>query len=152
MIEIKLDTKPIPVPLIYKLVLLLAVLRYGTRKPFKAPLLSLHVFLWGIRSEENFDVLRSIARAGRDTIVPWSFEPSLDKTIILALVNEYCVREIVSNSLEIKLTGKGNQFLSKIEKLKVFEDDITKIKQIGIIPKVIIEKASKAWVLTKENV
>lgn len=156
MIEVKLQGKPIPVPLIYqpvyKLVILLAVLRYCTSKPYKAPLLSLHIFMWGVRSEENYKVVNSIAKKSRDTIAPWTFEPGLDKTIILGVVNKYCTREIVSNNLEIQLTKEGEEFLRQVEEIGVFEDDINKLKSIGIIPKSIIAKASTNWSLIEKDV
>ncbi len=148
--------KPIPVPLIYqpiyKLVVLLAILRYGTSKPYKAPLLSLHVFMWGLRSEENYKVVSSIANKSRDTLAPWTFEPGLDKTIILGVVNNYCTREIVSKNLEIKLTRAGEDFLRQVEEIGVFEDDINKLKSLGIIPKSIITKASTNWALNYKDV
>lgn len=151
MIEVKLDIKPIPVPIIYqpiyKLIMLLAVIKYGTRKPHNTTFLKLHLYLWGLRSEENFNVLKQLQRKERNSIMPWSFEPALDKVVTIAIINNYCTKEIKSAELQIKITTEGESLLQKIEGLKLFKEDISKIKAIGIIPQSSIKTASNNWKL-----
>lgn len=151
MIEVKLDIKPIPVPIlyqpVYKLIMLLAVLKYGTRKPHNSTFLKLHLFLWGLRSEENYNVLVQLQKKERNTILPWSFEPALDKVVTIAIINNYCTKEIKSNELQVKITSEGESLLQKIEGLELFNEDISKIKAIGIIPQSSIKTASSNWKL-----
>jgi hypothetical protein len=151
MIEVKLDIKPIPVPIIYqpiyKLIMLLAVLKYGTSKSHNATFLKLHLYLWGLRSEENYNVLKQLQKKERNSILPWSFEPALDKVVTIAIINNYCTKEIKSTELQIKITSEGESLLQKIEGLELFNEDISKIKAIGIIPQSSIKTASSNWKL-----
>ena len=151
MIEVKLDIKPIPVPIIYqpiyKLIMLLAVLKYGTSKPHNATFLKLHLYLWGLRSEENYNVLKQLQKKERNSILPWSFEPALDKVVTIAIINNYCTKEIRTAELQIKITNEGESLLQKIEDLELFNEDISKIKAIGIIPQSSIKTASSNWKL-----
>ncbi|MBB2144632.1 hypothetical protein GM921_03995 [Pedobacter sp. LMG 31464] len=149
MIEVKLDIKAIPVPLryqpIYKIIILLAILRYGTSRPYNSTFLKLHLYMWALRSEENYEILLSVKQKKRDTIVPWIFEPSLDKIVTLAVINGLCKREILSNELQIQIVDSGLELLTKIEQMNLFNEDIGKIKQIGIIPQTSISKANSNW-------
>lgn len=149
LINIKLDIKPIPVPIIYqpiyKVILLLAILKYGTAKPHNAVFLKLHLYMWALRSEENLKVLYDLKRGFRSTISPWTFEPGLEKTITLAIINDFCTREIKSNELKIQLTSQGDSFIKKIERSKYFLEDFDKIKSIGIIPQNTIQAANSNW-------
>jgi hypothetical protein len=149
MIEVTLDIKPIPVPLlyqpVYKLIMLLAVLKYGTSKPHNATFLKLHLYLWGLRSEENYTVLKQLQKKERNTVLPWSFEPALDKVVTIAIINKYCTKEIKSTELQIQITPEGTTLLQKIEELELFSEDISKIKGIGIIPQTSIKAASSNW-------
>lgn len=149
MIEVTLDIKPIPVPLlyqpVYKLIMLLAVLKYGTSKPHNATFLKLHLYLWGLRSEENYTVLKQLQKKERNTVLPWSFEPALDKVVTIAIINKYCTKEIKSTELQIQITPEGTTLLQKIEELELFSEDILKIKGIGIIPQTSIKAASSNW-------
>jgi predicted transcriptional regulator len=149
MIKVKLDIKPIPVPLlyqpIYKLIMLLAVLKYGTSKPHTSTFLKLHLYLWGLRSEENYTVLKQLQKKERNTVLPWSFEPALDKVVTIAIINNYCKQEIKSTELQIQITPEGKTLLQKIEELELFSEDISKIKEIGIIPQTSIKAASSNW-------
>jgi len=151
MIEVKLDIKPIPVPIIYqpiyKLIMLLAVLKYGTSKPHNATFLKLHLYLWGLRSEENYNVLKQLQKKERNSILPWSFEPALDKVVTIAIINNYCTKEIRTAELQIKITNEGESLLQKIEDLELFNGDISKIKAIGIIPQTYIKTANSNWKL-----
>lgn len=151
MIEVELNIKPIPVPIIYqpiyKLIMLLAVLKYGTSKPHNATFLKLHVYLWGLRSEENYNVLKQLQKKERNSILPWSFEPALDKVVTIAIINNYCTKEIKSAELQIMITTEGESLLKKIEDLELFNEDISKIKAIGIIPQSSIKTANSNWKL-----
>lgn len=148
MIEVKFKNKPIPVPLIYqpvyKIVMLLAILKYGTKKQ-KVSLLTLNIYFWSIRSEKNHKILLDISKKSRDSIIPWSFEPGLEKTINLAIVGKYCTRFINNGTFEIKLELAGEKLLHEVEKLQIFNGDITKIKSIGAIPASRLQKSATNW-------
>jgi hypothetical protein len=149
MIEVKLDLKPIPVPLIYqpiyKIIMLLSILRYGTSKPHNSTFLKLHIYMWALRSNENYEMLLSIKTRERKSIVPWIFEPSLDRIVTLAVINSFCQREILSSELQIKITDLGVNLLEKVENLNLFPEDIAKIKAIGNIPQSTIASANSNW-------
>lgn len=148
-INVELDIKAIPVPImyqpVYKLILLLAILRYGTSKPYNAVFLKLHLYMWAMRSQENLEVLLDLKKGLRNNISPWTFEPGLEKTITLAIINDFCTREIKSKELKIQLTSQGITFITKIEKSKHFLEDFQKIKSIGIIPQNTIQTANNNW-------
>ena len=149
MIKAKLDIKPIPVPSIYqpiyKLILLLAVLKYGTRKPHNCTFLKLHLYLWALRTVDNFESLKALKKSNIDSMLPWTYEPGLNKLVTIALVNNYCTRAIISNELQITLTEEGDSFIKEIERRNLFSEDIEKIKKIGIISQVKVKKASSNW-------
>jgi hypothetical protein len=149
MIKMTLEGKGIPVPLIfqpvYKLVILLAVLKYGTRRPHVAPLSTVHVYMWALRTEENFKILMDLSSGARDSIVPWSFEPGLKQIMNIAVVNGFCERIIRPYSFEIKLTAIGDEILQQVVSLGVFEKDLIKLRTIGIVTKSKLENANKNW-------
>jgi hypothetical protein len=151
MIKMTLKETGIPVPLIYqpiyKIVILLAILKYGTRRPYTAPLVTLHVYMWALRTDQNYKVLHDLANGTRNSIVPWSFEPGLEQIINIAVVNGFCLREPKQYALEIKLSSSGEKILQEIEALEVFTSDFKKIKALGIIPKSKIANANKNWSL-----
>lgn len=149
MIDVKLDIKAIPVPLvyqpIYKIIMLLAILKFGTSRPYNATFLKLHLYMWALRSDENYNILLSIKKRERDSIVPWIFEPSLDRIVTLAVINGLCKREVLSSELQIQITEDGIQLLTKIQGLNLFTDDIAKIKDVGIVPQSQIVRANSKW-------
>jgi hypothetical protein len=151
MIEVKLEAKPIPVPLtyqpIYKIVLLLAVLQYACSKPYRATFLKLHLYMWGMRSNKNAYILRSIAKKRRSTIAPWNYEPGLERVITLSIVSGYCNRCIASQELQIELTDAGKDLLKKIEEAGYFSEDISRIKSIGKIPQGKLVAANENWTI-----
>lgn len=149
MIEVKLDIKPIPVPLvyqpIYKIIMLLAILQYGTSRPHNSTFLKLHLYMWALRSEENYDILLSVKKRQRNSVVPWIFEPSLDRIVTLAIINGFCKREVLSNELQIQILDPGVELLRKIEEMNLFIEDISKIRAIGIIPQSLMASANNKW-------
>lgn len=151
MIEAKLDIKPIPVPSIYqpiyKLIMLLAILKYGSRRPYNCTYLKLHMYLWGLRSVDNYYSLLKLKKPEIKSILPWSYESGLSRLVTLALINNYCVRAVKSNELQIQLTEAGIDLISRIEELGLFKEDIMKIKKIGIISQTKIKEASTNWSL-----
>lgn len=151
MIDVRLDIKPIPIPLryqpIYKIVMLLTILRFGCARPYSATFLKLHLYMWGLRSTENQVILTAIKKKDRNSIVPWMFEPALDQVITLAVINGFCSRDIRGSHLVIELTEKGQDFLTKLEQLGLFSDDIARVKEIGITPQTIIAEVNKNWEL-----
>ncbi|PWS28701.1 hypothetical protein DHW03_02315 [Pedobacter yonginense] len=151
MIDVKLDIKAIPVPLryqpIYKIVMLLAVLRFGCSKPYAATFLKLHLFMWALRSIENQKILTDIKNKTRHSIVPWVFEPALDQVITLSVINGFCSRTVRGADLQIEIKEKGQDFLTKLEALGLFADDISRVKEIGIVPQNVIAAVNKKWEL-----
>lgn len=151
MIDVKLDIKAIPIPLryqpIYKIVMLLSVLRFGCSKPYAATFLKLHLFMWSLRSTENQQILAAIKNKDRDSVVPWVFEPALDQAITLAVINGFCNRIIRGADLQIELTEKGQEFLTKLDALGLFSEDIARVKEIGVVPQNVIAAVNKKWEL-----
>jgi hypothetical protein len=151
MIDIIFTNKPISEPIrynaYYKLVLLLAIIEFCSVGK-KASLHLIHLVFWSLRSDENYAVLLDFAHQSRNTLTPWSFEPGVEKILILAFVNKYCEKAIVGgDSLEIKITEQGIEIIKKIKSLDLFEEDLCKIKKIGKIPKNRINNANKNWAL-----
>jgi hypothetical protein len=151
MVSVHLEKRPIPVPLIYqpvyKIVVLLGVLKYNTSRPHSAPFITLHLLFWSLRSDENHRVLHEIKDGTRRSILPWSFEPGLDKTATLAIVNGFCEKEIKSKALKIKLTDKGEALLARINEMSVFQNDLQKLREIGIVPLNKIHSVNQVWAL-----
>lgn len=151
MIKVELELKPIPIPLIYqpihKLVMLLAILKYGGMRGQQFHVLALHVYMWALRSKKNQTVLKDLQTDKRRSLVPWSFEPGLDVVISLAIINNYCIKELVSNEFRVKLTESGNFLLNEVEQKNIFILDINKIKDIGKISKAKLDQANKNWEL-----
>ena len=151
MIDVKLDLKGIPVPIryqpIYKIVMLLAILRYGCQKPHNANLLKLHLFMWGLRDEVNFAVLMDIKTKRRTSVVPWVFEPAMNKVITLGVINSLCEREIKNGFLQVRILPEGLRVLERITELDVFTPEINKIKNIGVLPQSTITEVNKNWEL-----
>lgn len=150
MIDIKFVNKPISVPIrynaYYKLVLLLAIIEHCAVSK-QASIQLIHFVFWGLRSDENYKTVFDFSKKNRETLSPWSFEAGIDKILILSYVNEYCKKMIVNDVLEIKLTEKGENVLTGIKKLKLFEDDFNKIQALSKISKVKLEKANQQWVI-----
>jgi hypothetical protein len=151
MIDIKFTNKPISEPIrynaYYKLVLLLAIIEYCSIGR-KASLHLIHLVFWSLRSDENYDVLLNFSNQVRSTLTPWSFEPGVEKILILAFVNKYCEKAIVGgDSLEIKITNEGIEIIKKIKSLDLFKEDLGKIKKLGKIPKNRINNANQNWAL-----
>jgi predicted transcriptional regulator len=103
--------------------------------------------MWGLRSTENQEILTAIKKKDRNSIVPWMFEPALDQVITLAVINGFCTRDIRGSNLVIEITEKGHGFLTKLEELGLFSDDIERVKEISIIPQTIIAEVNKKWEL-----
>lgn len=150
MINILLDQKPTSVSIryngYYKVVLLLAIIKYcGYGK--KASLELIHIALWSLRNEDNYQVLLDISKQNRNSLVPWSFEHGIDEVLALGFINEYIEKIIVTQTLEIKITNKGCEIIDSINKFELFQDEIQKIRTLGIIPKNRLSNANKNWKL-----
>ena len=150
MIDIRLDQKPTSVSIryngYYKVVLLLAIIKHcGYGK--KASLELIHVVFWSLRNENNYQVLLDLANQQRNSLVPWTFEHGIDEVLALGFINEYIEKIIVSQTLEIKITAKGSEIINSINKFELFQDEIQKIKALGIIPKNRLSNANKNWKL-----
>ena len=150
MINIQLDQKPISVSIryngYYKVVLLLAIIAncgYGK----KAGLELIHIVFWSLRNETNYQVLMDLANQHRNTLIPWTFEHGIDEVLALGLINGYIERVIVSQTIEIKITDKGNKIINAINQVDIFQNEIQKIKAFGKIPKNRLNNANKNWKL-----
>jgi hypothetical protein len=65
----------------------------------------------------------------------------------LGYIYHFIEKEIVTDTLEIKISSEGEKLLNNIENEKLFEEDIIKIKQIGRLPKAKIIRANNNWTL-----
>lgn len=150
MINIILDEKPTSVSIryngYYKVVLLLAIIQYCAYGK-KASLDLLHLVFWSLRNELNYQVLFDVAKQNRNSLVPWTFEHGIDEVLALGLINEYIEKAVISESLEIKITAKGQEIIKSINKFDLFQDEILKIRDLGIIPRTRILSANNNWKL-----
>ncbi|UZJ63722.1 hypothetical protein OKW96_14920 [Sphingobacterium sp. KU25419] len=139
MIEVKLDLKPVPVPLayqpIYKIIILLSILRYGCPRPYNATFLKIHLYFWALRDEGNYIVMKQISCKERDSLIPWSFEPSLERIVTLAVINKFCTRKILSGNLQIQLLDAGIDLLKKLKKGSILKMILVKLSQLEILLK-----------------
>ncbi len=150
MINIQLDQKPTSISIryngYYKIVLLLAIIKHcGYAK--KASLELIHVVFWSLRNDTNYQVLLDLSNQQRNTLVPWTFEHGIDEVLALGFINEYIEKIIVTQTIEIKITEKGTEIINAINKFELFQDEIQKIKALGIIPKNRLNSANKNWKL-----
>lgn len=150
MIDIKLDQKPISVSIryngYYKIVLLLAIIKHcGYAK--KGSLELIHIVFWSLRNDTNYQVLLDVSNQVRKNLIPWTFEHGIDEVLALGLINGYIERAIVGQTLEIKITDKGNNIINSINQFELFQDELQKIKNLGIIPKSRLTSANQNWKL-----
>lgn len=132
-IEIKLVSKSAYVPLIYqpiyKVILILAILTYNARSS-SATMTLLHFITWAERNKSNEKILLDYTSGKRKHVVPWCFEPALDKAIIIAIINNYCTK---LGGGKIKITAKGKKLVKEIELHNLFKNRINALKQIGLV-------------------
>ncbi|WP_333624558.1 hypothetical protein [Sphingobacterium siyangense] len=150
MINIALDEKKTSVSIryngYYKVVILLSIISYcGYAK--KASLELIHIVFWSLRNETNYQVLIDLAHQQRNSLVPWTFEHGIEEVLSLGLINGYIERVNVTQTLEIKITDKGNEVINAIEKFELFQEEIDRIKALGKIPKKRLNDANKNWKL-----
>lgn len=149
MINVNLDLKPIPAPLeyqpIYKIALLICILKYGCSKPHNATLLKLHIYMWALLTEENLNILLEAKAGTRTSLVPWTFQPGMEKVITLSIINGFCIREIKSALFQVKLTSGGAELINRLEAEGIFTEKIDQIKRIGIIPQKTIKLLNSNW-------
>ncbi|MGX9986921.1 hypothetical protein [Soonwooa purpurea] len=150
MIDINFQKKPISVSIkhnaYYKLIVLLAIINYCARGK-KASLLLIHLVFWSLRNSDNHKILYDFSKNYRNTLVPWTFETGIDQVLSLGYIYHFFEKEIITDTLEIKISSEGEKLLNNIENEKLFEEDITKIKQIGQLPKAKISRANNNWTL-----
>lgn len=130
----------------YKLVILLAIIKYCGYAQ-KASLELIHIVFWSLRNESNYQVLSDLANRHRNTLTPWAFEHGIEEILALGLINGFIKRVIVSKTLEIKITEKGNEIINKVDQFELFQYELEKIKSLGIIPKTRLNNANKNWKL-----
>ena len=150
MIDINFQKKPISVSIkhnaYYKLIILLAIINYCARGK-KASLLLIHLVFWSLRNSDNRKILFDFSKNYRNTLVPWTFETGIDQVLSLGYIYQFLEKEIVTDTLEIKISSEGQKLLNNIETEKLFEDDLNRIKQIGQLPKSKIIRANNNWTL-----
>lgn len=150
MIEVKLDQKPISVSIryngYYKIVLLLAIVKHcGYAK--KASLELIHIVFWSLRNDNNYKVLLDVSNQVRESLIPWTFEHGIDEILALGLINEYIERVIVSKTLEIRITERGIDIINSINQFELFQEELKKIKDLGVISKSKLSSANTNWKL-----
>lgn len=150
MIDIILDEKPISISIryngYYKIVLLLAIIKYcGISK--KASLQLIHIVFWSLRKQSNYQILLDLSNQLRKSLVPWTFEHGIDEVLALGYINGYIERVIVTDTLEIKLTDKGDDIINSINEFNLFQDEIQRIMALGKIPKTRLNTANNHWTL-----
>lgn len=145
MIQVEIEPKPKHVPLhyqpIYKVSQILLILNYNTGSTKSASISFLHTIAWAMRDKENEKILSELKGGYRRTLVPWCYEPALDKAVIIALVNGYCIRQAGG---KIKLAEKGRILLRVIEKHSLFASKINLLKRLGEIPSDLID-SKQSW-------
>ena len=150
-IQVSLKNKPIPLPTIYsaeyKLIILLFILKYCARSNGGCNFLKLHLYMWSLRSDENYNVLLDLKNKVRANFLPWSFEPGLDKTVALGLINDLCLKKIKAGELQLYITDKGANLIEEIERSGFLKEDVDKIKRIGYIPQSLLNRANSNWIL-----
>jgi hypothetical protein len=150
MINIVLKSKEVSFPIkyngYYKLILMMAIIKYCGRGS-KASLSLIHLIFWSIKLEENYRVIIDLKKQNRSSLVPWSFETGIEKILSLAFINNLCEKKISAGEIELSLTEKGIKVLDEIVKGELFDEELTKIKLIGQIPKNRIKNANSNWKL-----
>ncbi|WP_047432767.1 hypothetical protein [Chryseobacterium indologenes] len=150
MIEIHFQNKPISASIkhnaFYKLIILMAILNYCARGK-KASLLLIHLVFWALRNSDNYKILYDFSKNCRETLIPWAFETGIDQVLSLGYIYGFLEKEIVTDTLEIKLNAEGQSLLTNIMKEKLFEEDINRIKEIGQLQKGKTNKANSNWTL-----
>lgn len=150
MINVVLKSKEVPFPIkynaYYKLILMLAIIKYCGRAS-KASLSLVHLIFWSIKSDENFEVILDLKKQNRSTLVPWSFETGIEKILSLAFINNLCEKKISGGEIELSLTENGITVLKDILKEKLFDEELKKIQEIGQISKNRIKDANSNWKL-----
>jgi hypothetical protein len=141
MIEIIIEPKSVYLPLhlqpIYRVSQILLILNYNTGSSKSATISLLQTIAWSMRDEDNLKILMDYKEEKRHSLVPWCFEPALDKALILALVNGYCERLVGG---KIKLTKNGRKLIEIIIKNDLFKIQIASLKKIGDVSKILNEK------------
>jgi predicted transcriptional regulator len=145
--EVIFKKRAIPVPLhyqpVYKIAIILAILRFGSSKG-KATISKLHLYAWGLRSDDNYELLKKINTNNNSSNIEfWGVEPALERAVIIANIKDYCIREEKGNRLYFKITKKGDEFLDYILRNELFEEYIYIIKNIGIIAESKVDKLKK---------
>ena len=122
---------------IYRVSQILLILNYNTGTSKSATITLLQTIAWSMRDANNLKILMDYKEEKRHSLVPWCFEPALDKALILALVNGYCERLVGG---KIKLTKDGKKLIEIIIKNNLFEIQITSLNKIGDVSKILNEK------------
>ena len=138
MIEINVNPKPIYTPLhlqpIYRVAQVVLILNYTTGSSKSATISMLQTIAWSMRDERNLQVLLDFKDDIRHNLVPWCFEPALDRALIIAIINGYCER---LTGGKIKLTKTGKKLIGTIEENDYFQDQINSLKRIGDVSKLL---------------
>ncbi|QXP58814.1 hypothetical protein [Olleya sp. HaHaR_3_96] len=141
MIDIIAIPKTVYVPMhlqpIYRVSQILLILNYNTGSSKSATISLLQTIAWSMRDEDNFRILMDYKEEKRHSLVPWCFEPALDKALILALVNGYCERLVGG---KIKLTKDGKKLIETIIDNNLFKKQIASLEKIGDVSKILNEK------------
>lgn len=136
-IDIKPKAKYLPLQYqpIYKVTQILLILSYCTGNSKSASISLLHTIAWAMRDKENEKILTDFNNGKRKSLVPWCYEPALDKALVIAIVNSYCSRQVGG---KIKLAKKGASLVQIIKKENFFKKEIRLLESIGTISETLI--------------
>ena len=148
MIDIIINEKPVSVSIryngYYKVVLLLSIINYCASGK-KASLELIHVVFWSLRSKDNFKVLYDVSKGARTNLISWTFEHGIESVLALGYINGYIERELITGSLNIKITAKGMEVVNEVNRFQLFQDEINSLKELGFITKTKLAAANKHW-------
>lgn len=138
-IEITITPNPFYVPLYhqptYKVAQILMILEYTTDGKREASVAHLHTVAWAMRDKEYFDILMKYISRKREKLVSWCYEPFLQKALIIALVEGYCVRTEKGN---IKLTTKykSKELFSGLDIIQFIEVNYLFYEQRSVLSRI----------------
>lgn len=147
--KISIKDRPMPVPLFYqpifKEIMILAILKFGTNRNNKATINKIHLYSWALRDDRHYKVLNDIKNKKRTTLVPWAYEPAIEKILILAIVDKYCKKDTAGDKTYFVLTEEGDIFLAYVLRNNMFGSYIQRIKSLGNISEAALIKANNNW-------
>lgn len=138
--------KPMPVlpehrPML-KIAMILLILRVCSRGA-SSSLIRLHLFNWAWQDESRMQTLVLSAERKQLIVGVWGVDPALNMALAYAVSNRLIAKQ--SNG-SYKITAKGDEFFDGAELIKLFEDEVKILNQIGKkITENMIKDVAKGW-------